>query len=77
MTDLLESLAPRPRPYSEVISAWGTCCPRFPVWEEATDRGLIERRSGEGGAVIWLTVVGREFLDRHRKGLDGPGLRRG
>ena len=64
--DLLESIAPHPRPYSEVMSAWRTSCPRLPVWEEATERGFIERRSEEGGAVACLTVVGREFLDRHR-----------
>jgi hypothetical protein len=64
--DLLESIAPHPRPYSEVISVWRTSCPRLPVWEEATERGFIERRSDEGGALVCLTLVGREFLDRHR-----------
>ena len=63
--DLLESIAAQPKPYSEVMSAWRTSCPRLPVWEEATDRGFIERRGQEGGAVVCLTAVGREFLDRH------------
>jgi D-3-phosphoglycerate dehydrogenase len=66
LLDLLESIAPGPRPYSEVISAWRTSCPRLPVWEEAAARGLIERRSEEGGALVCLTTAGREFLRRHR-----------
>jgi hypothetical protein len=60
--DLLESLAPRPRLYSEVISAWRTSCPRLPVWEEASERGFIERRREDGGAMICLTSAGRDFL---------------
>jgi hypothetical protein len=64
--DLLESIAPEPRPYSEVITAWRTSCPRLPVWEEATDRGFIERRSDTGGARVCLTSAGREFLRRNR-----------
>lgn len=38
LLDLLEWIAPRPRPYADVIEAWRTSCPRLPVWEEATDR---------------------------------------
>jgi hypothetical protein len=64
--DLLESLASRPRLYSELLDAWRTSCPRLPVWEEATDRGLIERRSDAGGALVCLTSSGREFLRLHR-----------
>lgn len=64
--DLLESIAPSPRPYSEVMSVWRTSCPRLPVWEEASARGFLERRRGDGGAVVGLTDVGRDFLRRHR-----------
>jgi hypothetical protein len=64
--DLLESLAPQPRLYSEFFSAWRTSCPRLPVWEEANDRGFIERRSDVGGALVYLTTAGREFLRQHR-----------
>ena len=41
--DLLEWVGPNPRPYSEVIEAWRTSCPRLPVWEDANDRGFISR----------------------------------
>jgi hypothetical protein len=41
--DLLEWLATRERSYQEVMEAWRTSCPKLPVWEEANERGLIER----------------------------------
>ena len=58
----LESLAPEPRAYSEVIEVWRTSCPRLPVWEEASDRGLISR----DGSLVALTPVGREHLAKRR-----------
>jgi D-3-phosphoglycerate dehydrogenase len=64
--DLLESVAPQARSYTEVIGAWRTSCPRLPVWEEALARGLIERRSDAGGALVGLTPAGRELLARER-----------
>ncbi|MEX2206509.1 MAG: hypothetical protein WEF50_09815 [Myxococcota bacterium] len=65
--DLLESIAPRPRPYREVIDAWRTSCPRLPVWEEALDRELLELHSADDGALlVRVTASGREFLARHR-----------
>jgi hypothetical protein len=67
--DLLEWIGPQPRAYSEVIAAWGTSCPRLPVWEEANDRGFVTREHGEGRrALIALTPLGREHLARHPRG---------
>ena len=60
--DLLESLAPGPRAYAEVIEAWRTSCPRMPVWEEANDRGFLRRH----GSLVELTPTGREHLENHR-----------
>jgi len=60
--DLLESLAPKPRAYSDVMEAWRTSCPRLPVWEEANERGLIKRH----GSLVALTPVGGEHLAEHR-----------
>jgi hypothetical protein len=71
--DLLESIADRPRPYTEVIAAWRTSCPRLPVWEEATDRGFIERLSDDDGAQVCLSQAGREYLRRHRGALVREG----
>jgi hypothetical protein len=65
--DLLEWLGSAPRPYDEVMSAWRTSCPRLPVWEEANERGFIERRRPAGsGQLIALTSLGRAHLQCHR-----------
>jgi len=60
--DLLEWLDRRPRTRAEVIEGWRTSCPRLPVWEEATDRGLVVRT----GTMVEVTPQGRSFLARHR-----------
>ena len=60
--DLLESLAPEPRAYAEIMEAWRTSCPRLPVWEEANDRGFISM----DGSSVALTATGLEHLARHR-----------
>lgn len=65
--DLLEWLAPEARPYHEVMEAWRTSCPRLPVWEEANDRGLVERRSVNGsGQLVSVSPKGRAYLREHR-----------
>ena len=62
--DLLEWLGPNPRAYAEVIEAWRTSCPRFPVWEEATERGFIA--SKDDGTQVAVTPLGAAHLRRHR-----------
>jgi hypothetical protein len=65
--DLLEWLKSEPRPYSEVLDAWRTSCPRLPVWEEANDRGFIVRRSVSGSeTLIGVSALGIEYLSRYR-----------
>jgi hypothetical protein len=65
--DLLEWLAATPRPYDEVMSAWRTSCPRLPVWEEANERGFIERQRSTGtGELVALSSLGRGHLGHHR-----------
>ena len=57
--DLLEWIGPRPRPYSEVIDAWRTSCPRLPVWEEANARGyVLHVHEPERPACVTLTFAG-------------------
>jgi len=65
--DLLEWLGTGPRPYAEVLDAWRTSCPRLPVWEEANDRGYVERRRASGiGPVVSVSIAGVEYLHRCR-----------
>src|SRR4051794_30083773 len=65
--DLLEWLAPRPRPYAEVMDAWRTSCPRLPVWEEANARGFVVRLHREGiGSLVGLSESGRLHLSARR-----------
>jgi len=61
--DLLEWIGPVPRPYDEVVDAWRTSCPRFPVWEDAKERGLVEiRRNPARGESVVVSAVGVEHL---------------
>jgi hypothetical protein len=66
--DLLEWLGGAPRPYDEVMSAWRTSCPRLPVWEEANERGFIDRQRVAGsGQLVAVSFLGRAHLQRHRR----------
>jgi D-3-phosphoglycerate dehydrogenase len=65
--DLLEWIGPNARPYTEVIEAWRTSCPRLPVWEEATERGLIVSRYELGRETVSVTALGAEHLRTHRR----------
>ena len=56
--DLLLSLEAGARPYSEVMEAWRTSCPRLPVWEDAVDQDLVQHR----GYLVSLTDAGRKRL---------------
>ena len=60
--DLIEWIGEQPRPYSEVIAAWRTSCPRLTIWEDAVDAGLVAR----DGVNVRVTGLGREFLGQHR-----------
>jgi hypothetical protein len=61
--DLLDWLAPAPRPYAEVMEVWRTSCPRLPIWEDAVDGGLVVRRVLPGqAAMVELTPAGRALI---------------
>jgi hypothetical protein len=61
--DLVAFVAARARPYDEVIDAWRTSCPRLTVWEDAIDRGLIDRRRGEDRTlIVQATSAGLRLL---------------
>ena len=65
ISDFLAWLAPGARPYSEVMEAWRTSCPRLTVWEDAVDGGLVERvrEAGANGPVVRLSLAGRRRLE--------------
>ncbi len=66
--DLVEWVAKQERPYSEVMETWRTSCPRLTIWEDAIDRGLVERRTMPGGrVVVTVTAEGRKFLANRRR----------
>jgi len=64
--DLLQWLAKRQRSYEEVIEAWRTSCPKLPVWEDASDRGLVTREDINGRCIVGPSPSGRAFLDRRK-----------
>lgn len=60
--DLLEWVGTG-RPYAEVMDAWKTSCPRLPVWEEATSRGLLAcSRDARGIEWVRVTRTGEALL---------------
>jgi hypothetical protein len=64
--DLVEWIAREPRPYSEVIEAWRTSCPRLTIWEDAVDRGYVARAPVAGiGVRVAITERGEKFLRDH------------
>ena len=64
--DLVEWVSRRERTYEETRDAWRTSCPRLPVWEDATERGLVERFSSNGRALVRATAAGLAFLGEKR-----------
>jgi D-3-phosphoglycerate dehydrogenase / 2-oxoglutarate reductase len=65
--DLLEWIGPGRRPYAETMEAWRTSCPRLPVWEDATDRGFIERHHEPGrAALVSVSPSGMDHLRANR-----------
>ena len=73
--DLLEWIGPDPRPYTEVMDAWRTSCPRLTVWEDASDRGLVERCYDQVcGSLVHVTAEGRALLARHRSPVSRASL---
>jgi D-3-phosphoglycerate dehydrogenase / 2-oxoglutarate reductase len=65
--DLLEWIGPKPRPYTEVLDAWRTSCPRLPVWEEVNERGFVTTQvDAVQRRLISLSPAGREHLAQYR-----------
>jgi hypothetical protein len=65
--DLIEWAASRDRTYEETMDAWRTSCPRLPVWEDATDRGLIQVEQNNGRSQVCVTSSGLALLAKTRR----------
>ena len=66
MLDLIEWVGRRERTYQDTMDAWRTSCPRLPVWEYATDQGLVETASSNGRLIVRPTSAGLAFLNEKR-----------
>ena len=64
--DLIDWVERRERTYQETLDAWRTSCPRLPVWEDATGRGLVEAASANGRSIVRATSAGLAFLNEKR-----------
>jgi hypothetical protein len=61
--DLVEWVDKEPRTYADAIETWRTSCPRLTVWEEAFERGYVQRVSSpDRGAMVAATTLGRTLL---------------
>lgn len=70
--DLVEWVRLKPRSYRETMEAWRTSCPRFPVWEDATERGYVEITSEGSDSYVRATPAGLAFLMERRPMLLAP-----
>ncbi len=65
MREFLTWVDHEPRTYAHAMTAWRSSCPRFTVWEDALDAGLVQVERGNGGlaeARVVLTPLGRAAL---------------
>jgi hypothetical protein len=77
--DFVKWVAREPRPYAQVMETWRTSCPRLTIWEDAVDRGLVERRNVPGeGQIVLASAAGLAFLAgyerREAAGQSRPGV---
>jgi hypothetical protein len=64
--DLVEWVVRGERTYQETMDAWRTSCPRLPIWEDATELGLLETAVANGRSVVRATPAGLAFLRAKR-----------
>ena len=59
--DFLEWVSREPRTRNDVMEVWKTSCPRLTVWEDALERGLVERGASPTDPV-GLTAKGKAMI---------------
>ncbi len=74
----LDWLAHQPRSYQQTMDAWQTHCPRFTIWEDAYDLGLVRVRlaSGSGALQVELTATGRNFIASQAESASNTSFRK-
>ena len=65
--ELLEWVANGERSYDQVMDAWRTSCPRFPVWEDVNERGLVTKKQVNGHLYVRITSSGLALLEQHKR----------
>ena len=71
--DLVAWIGPGGRPYTEVMEALRTSCPRLPVWEEANARGFVRHmHHAARPAEVALTELGLLRLRQDTRLWSGP-----
>lgn len=64
--DLVEWVGRTERTYAETMDAWRTSCPRLTVWEDACERGYVQRAVAGAVVIVRATSVGLDALKEHR-----------
>jgi hypothetical protein len=64
--DLVEWVSLKQRTYHETMDAWRTSCPRLPVWEDASERWLVETFTLNGRLLVRATSTGVAVLKEKR-----------
>ena len=59
--------------YEEVMEAWRTSCPKLPVWEEASEGGLVTTEIADGRCMVKITPAGLQFLEKGRAARKAAG----
>ncbi|MFY0611620.1 MAG: hypothetical protein JXQ99_08870 [Hyphomicrobiaceae bacterium] len=63
LRDLVQWVSRGPRPYSDVMDAWRTHCPRLTIWEDAVEFGLVTRTFEPGvGDIVSVTQKGLAYV---------------
>jgi hypothetical protein len=63
--EFLTWISSRPRTYAETMEAWGSNCPRHPVWDDALSGGLVQTVADSGSTkqpIVTLTPKGLAIL---------------
>ena len=64
--DLVEWVGRTERTYADTMDAWRTSCPRLTVWEDACERGYVERALARDVVVVRVTSAGLNALKERR-----------